>query len=260
MTIGYGTFQIKDKKILKECIKTAVKSGYHYIDTAYIYKNEKAIGDAIKSLRREGFDKPIIIQTKVWPTQYKNVRKAIKESCLKLGVEKLDMCLLHRPDFDLNLSISAWKQLIKCQQEGLVDMIGVSNFDKDMLEIMYAKTGVYPTMNQIELSVNNYREDRVVYNKEKGIEIQAWSPMGDIESNLENPILIRMAKKYKTDVSSILISYVTSQGHSIIIKTQSPERVIKNKKALKIKLKKEDIQTLKKLNTYKNKFSESFMR
>ncbi|MDE5553501.1 MAG: aldo/keto reductase [Malacoplasma sp.] len=259
MTIGYGTFQVKDKKILKECIKAAVNNGYDYIDTAYIYGNEKAIGDAIKLLRKEGFDKKIVIQTKVWPTQFSNVKKAIKESCNKLGVEKLDMCLLHRPHFDLNLSISAWKQMIKCKEQGLVDKIGLSNFDKDMVEIIYLKTKTYPEMHQIELSVNSYREDRVAYNNEKNIEIQAWSPMGDLENNLENPLLKKMSKKYDTDVASILISFVASQGNGVIIKTQNPERVINNKKAYRLKLKKEDIEDLKKLNTYKNKFSETFI-
>lgn len=258
MTLGYGTFQVKDVNVLKECIKNAVNCGYGYIDTAYLYMNEKQIGDAVKLLRKEGFSKEIIIQTKVWPTQYDDVKKAIKESCEKLGVDKLDMCLLHRPDYDLNISISAWKQIIKCHQQGMVKKIGVSNFDKDMIEIMYQKTGVYPAINQIELSVNNFREDRVVYNRSKNIEIQAWSPMGDLQANLQNPILKNMAKKYNTDVASILISYLASQGIGLIVKTQNPERVIKNKEAFKLKLSQSDILELKKLNTYKNKFPESF--
>lgn len=257
--IGYGSFEVNDVPTLKKCIKQAVLSGYDFVDTAYYYQNEEAIGKAIKELREEGFDKPILVQTKIWPEHYGNVRDAVLLSCQKLQTNKLDMCLLHRRHFNLNMDLSAWEQLIECQKEGLVGEIGVSNFDRDALEIMRQRTSVYPLSNQIELSVNNLREDRVVYNHSKGIEVQAWSPLGDLENNLKNPVLIEMAKKYNTDVAGILIAYVGSLNCSIIVKTSNPDRVISNYKAFQIILEESDIEKLKKINTYKIKYSESFI-
>lgn len=256
--IGYGTFAVNSVSVLKECIKQAVLSGYDFIDTAYIYQNEEAIGKAIKELRQEGFDNRILIQTKIWPDFYGNVEDAILMACQKLQVQKLDMCLLHRRHFNLNMDISAWEQLIECKRKGLVDEMGVSNYDRDALEIMRQRTNVYPISNQIELSVNNYREDRVVYNQSKNIEIQAWSPLGDIENNVNNPVLIEMANKYNTDVAGILVAFIGSLNHSIIVKTSNPQRVISNIKSFGITLEQEDIEKLRKLNTYKIKYSESY--
>ncbi|MDE6646079.1 MAG: aldo/keto reductase, partial [Malacoplasma sp.] len=190
---------------------------------------------------------------------YDNVKDAILLSCQKLQVKKLDMCLLHRRHFNLNMDISAWEQLIQCKKEGLVDEIGVSNYDRDALDIIYQRTRVYPTSNQIELSVNNYRADRVAYNNSKNIEIQAWSPLGDIENNQKNPLLIEMSKKYGTDVAGILIAFIGTLGHSIIVKTSSVQRVINNINSFQIKLDDKDVEELKKLNTFKIKFSEGFV-
>lgn len=256
--IGYGSFMVNDVETLKKCIKQAVESGYDFIDTAYFYQNEKQIGKAIKELRNEGFNKEILVQTKIWPEFYGNIKDAVLMSCENLQVNKLDMCLLHRRHFNLNMDISAWEQLIECQKQGLVGEIGVSNFDRDALEIIRQRTGVYPYSNQIELSVNNYREDRVVYNELKNIEIQAWSPLGDLESNLTNPILVRLAKKYNLDIPGLLIAFIGSLNHSIIVKTSSITRIVSNKQAFDVKLDDEDIKELKKINTYKIKYSESF--
>lgn len=253
--LGYGTWMNLTQNSLDDCFKVLKKSGYDFIDTAYVYQNEQMVGKALKKLDSNSV---IPVQSKVWVTQFKDVKKALTISLKKLGLTKIWSYLLHRPHFDMNLNISAWKQLIKCQQIGLVENIGVSNYDKDMIEILKRSTGVKPSINQIELSANNFREDRVFYNLKEKIEIQAWSPMGDLKSNLKNPTLLKIAKKYKVDVPSILISYISSQNISLIVKSQSPERTINNAKALKVKLTKEEISQIRELNTYKNKASETF--
>lgn len=253
--LGYGTWMNLTQNSLDDCFKVLKKNGYDFIDTAYVYQNEQMVGKALKKLDNNSL---IPVQSKVWVTQFKDVKKALTTSLKKLGLTKIWSYLLHRPHFDMNLNISAWKQLIKCQQLGLVENIGVSNYDKDMIEILKRSTGVKPAINQIELSVNNFREDRVFYNLKEKIEIQAWSPMGDLSANLKNPILLKIAKKHKVDVPSILISYISSQNISLIVKSQSPERTINNAKALKVKLTKEDISQIKEINTYKNKASETF--
>lgn len=253
--LGYGTWMNLTQDSLDNCFKVLKKNGYDFIDTAYVYQNEQMVGKALKKLDSNSL---IPVQSKVWVTQFKDVKKALTIALKKLGLKKIWSYLLHRPHFDMNLNINAWKQLIKCQQLGLVENIGVSNYDKDMIEILKRSTGVKPAINQIELSANNFREDRVFYNLKEKIEIQAWSPMGDLNSNLKNPTLLKIAKKHKVDVPSILISYISCQNISLIVKSQSPERTINNAKALKVKLTKEEINQIKELNTYKNKASETF--
>lgn len=253
--LGYGTWMNLTQDSLDNCFKVLKKNGYDFIDTAYVYQNEQMVGKALKKLDSNSL---IPVQSKVWVTQFKDVKNALTIALKKLGLKKIWSYLLHRPHFDMNLNINAWKQLIKCQQLGLVENIGVSNYDKDMIEILKRSTGVKPAINQIELSANNFREDRVFYNLKEKIEIQAWSPMGDLNSNLKNPTLLKIAKKHKVDVPSILISYISCQNISLIVKSQSPERTINNAKALKVKLTKEEINQIKELNTYKNKASETF--
>lgn len=256
--IGLGTFGVRSAKELKEIIKQAVIHHYDFVDTALVYNNEKAIGTAFKMLKKEGFDANIKIQTKIWPDDYNDVKGAIGRAMEKLNVDKLDMCLLHRRHYDLNMDISAWKQLIKCHKKGMVDEIGVSNYDRDELEIMKYKTKMYPTSNQIELSVNNMRWDRIAYLQSKGIEVQSWSPMGNLAANLKNEILINMAQKYQTDVPSILIAFLSSLGFSVVVKTAHAERVGPNKKAFLMTLAEKDLEVLKTINAYDIKYSQTY--
>ncbi|MCF0217804.1 MAG: aldo/keto reductase [Malacoplasma sp.] len=256
--IGFGTYSIRETSILKKCLKQAIECGYDFVDTAFIYGNEKEIGTALRELEFEGYKKPIKIQTKIWPDFYDNVELAVYASMQKLQVSKLDMCLLHRPNYDFNKSISAWKKLVKLYQKNLIAEIGVSNFDRDAIEIMYRESGFYPQSNQIELSVNNYRLDRVVYNNAKKIEVQAWSPLGDIENNLKDKLLIELAQKYNTDVAGICIAYLSSLNHSVIVKSANEQRIKSNYNGFQIIIEKDDIEKIKKLNTFKIKFSESY--
>lgn len=256
--IGLGTYGIYDVSTLKLCIKQAVLSGYDFVDTAYVYENEEAIGQALNELKKEGFRADIKIQTKIWPEFYDDVAKALKMALTKLCLNKLDMCLLHRRHYDLNKDISAWQQLLECQKKGLVEQIGVSNYDRDELEIMKHHSGSYPYANQIELSVNNIREDRITYCNSKKIAVQAWSPMGDLENNLKDLTLQKMAQKYQVDVPTILIAYLSSMGISVVVKSAHPQRVAKNKQAFDLLLSPADIAVLKKLNSYKIKYSQTY--
>lgn len=258
MRLGFGTWMNVSSTSLEQCIAAASEVGYNYIDTAHIYGNESQIGKALSKLKKTKKPVDLPIQSKVWVSQFDDVKKALSSSLKKLNQTKIWSYLLHRPHLDMNKTIQAWKQLIKCKELGMVENIGVSNFDKDMIKLLIAKTGVKPWCNQIELSVNNFREDRLVFNNQEKIAIQAWSPLGVIEKNLKNPILVKLAKKYKTDVPGILIAFLNSQNIPLIVKSSQPERVISNANGMKIKLTKTEIATLRSLNTYENKAPETY--
>ena len=254
--IGYGTYKVTDQKELNNSIKWAILAKYDFIDTAAFYKNETQIGKAIKLFKKEFPKKEILpIQTKIFPNNFKNnIVSELKISLKKLGnLKSIEACLLHRPHVENSMNVKAWKELIKCQKLGLVKYIGVSNFEPDMIRILYNETGVIPQIVQDEASVNSIRNDRIRFCKENHIIMQGWRPIGLMEKNMKCPLLKKMAKKYKCNVSDILITFSVAKGYVPIVKSSNEKRIYDNVKALKIKLKKEDVIKLElDLNEYQS--------
>ncbi|WP_412032669.1 aldo/keto reductase family protein [Malacoplasma muris] len=247
--IGFGTYKIIDENQMLTAIIAASKNKYDFIDTAVVYENEHLVGNAIEHLRKNNMFIPII-QSKLWVTQYElDIIEEVKKSIEKLKVKAIDCYLLHRPHVDMTVNVKAWKGLIKAQKMGLIKEIGVSNFDRDQIELLYNETNVYPICNQIECSVTYYRPDRMFYNKQKNISIQGWRPMGDLNQTLNSSLINKMAKKYKVTKSQLLVSFTKTSGAIPIIKSVNPDRIKENKKMIKIS--NSDFEILeKKLNTH----------
>ena len=223
--IGFGTYLMTDETELFDAIICAIKNKYDFIDTATYYKNEKIIGKAIK---------------------YAN-----KKSMKKLNLECIDSVLLHRPHTNMEYNVKAWIGLIKAKELGLVNHIGVSNFDRDMIEILFNETGVYPEINQIEHSATYCRMDRINYNKSIEASIQGWRPLGLLSENLENKTLKTIARRHKCSVVDVLISYCKYFNVIPIVKSSNCERIISNKKSLKIKLTKREVELIQlRVNTH----------
>lgn len=255
--IGFGTWQALDPKLIIDQLRWAIENNYDFIDTAWVYQNEKIIGDALSTLRNQNYKIPPI-QTKIWTPFFKqDVIQQLKSQLKDLQLECVDSVLLHRPHVDNTYNVKAWKELIQAKKLGLVKHIGVSNFDKDMIEILYTETGVYPEINQIELSANYTRRDRIKYNLEKKIVIQAWTPLGLIKENLKNSFLIEMAKKYNCTVPQLLIAYASSFKTAPIIKSSSEERVKENIAKINLVLDEEDIYLIdRKLNRHESSLDQ----
>ncbi len=252
--IYLGTYDVSQEK-MTELIKTAMDAGYFGIDTAKIYQTEKAIGNSIKELKEEGYD--IKVQTKIWTTDFDDVEAAFQSQLEDLQLKKVYSLLLHRPSLDFNRTVKAWKVLIDLKARGLVEVIGVSNFDKDMIEFLEEQTGVLPAINQIEMSITSFREDRLVANKALGIEIQGWSPMGiNIKKTLSLPSVTKMAKEHDVKPAVIVVSYLSTQNIVPVVASSNPVNIKANTKL--IKLSKEEINILKQENIYANKFEETF--
>lgn len=250
-----GTMGRNDVNNLTQLIREAVKHNYWGIDSAAIYGNEEITGEAMRILREENIVPRI--QTKIWTSDFTRAREAFKEMLAKLQLDKVDSLLLHRPSINFNESIDAWKVLIELKKEGKVDRIGVSNFDYDMIKILENKTGVIPEINQIEMSLTNFRHDRLYKNNKMNIEVQGWSALGkNTKQLLENPILQEVAKKHDLEPSQAAISFLTTQGIIPIIGTSKPERILMNSKT--IKLSNEDIIKLNEINEYDSKFEETY--
>ncbi|WP_027119395.1 aldo/keto reductase family protein [[Mycoplasma] testudinis] len=245
---GYGTWEILNLKDFLRCLPVVQKSGYSYIDTAAYYSNEDLIGEAILKLQGQGINIDLPIQSKIWSSDYHNVRKTLELALRNLKTTQLWSYLLHVPHVDDSVNVSAWRQLIECQRLGLVQNIGVSNFTEDNVKLLINRTGVKPWVNQIEISANYFRPKLIKFNHELGIQVQAWSPLGDLEKNLQNPILKQIAMKYRTDIPSILISFLTSQNIPVIVKSVNTLRIMNNIKAKNIRLTLEDLKLINHIN------------
>ncbi|MCR8613221.1 MAG: aldo/keto reductase [Mycoplasma sp.] len=251
-TIGYGVANIPENELV-ELIKSAYETGYDYIDTAWFYKNEDGVGNALYELKISDFK----IQTKIWPTHFLNVEEQFNKQLKSLRSEKIWSLLLHRPSINFEDSIIAWKELIKLKEKGLVERIGVSNFDKDMIKILIKETGVKPEINQIETSIQNYREDRIKYCESEGIEIQSWSPLGTTLN--KNKVVAKIAKNHSTTWAGVALAFLYQQGLNPIVKSANTNRIKENiDEAKKVKLTNEDIKNLLEENIFLNKYGESF--
>ncbi|WP_391591486.1 Aldo/keto reductase [[Mycoplasma] cavipharyngis] len=259
--LGLGTKNLRDPKILAELIKNAQSAGYDFIDSAWRYGNEAAIGLAIKEieLKYKRFSLKMELQSKIWPNQYRGgINKSLKNSLQKLGdIQEIDSYLLHRPHCDTKMTINAWKQLVDCKRIRNVKSIGVSNFDKDLILKLEEITRYLPETNRIELSVNNMRWDRINFCKAKNIKIQAYAPLGDLTANLKDKRIIAIAKKYQATIPQILLAYLMHFDIEPIICARTKSEIDEYVKAKNIVLDDQDIEELKKVNTYHNLYSET---
>ncbi len=244
-----------DKSNMTKAIKTAIDAGYFGIDSAWVYQNEEIVGKSLKELRDQGYD--IKVQTKIWPAHYNDVKSTFDAMLERLGSKAVYSLLLHRPTVDFNETITAWKALIELKSSGKAEHIGVSNFDKDMIKLLVRSTGVKPELNQVEMSVSNFRHDRLFFDNKENIETQAWSPMGkDVVKNINNPLVNQLSLKYGVKPSQILLSFLTSQN-IVPCSSASEEEHIKLNISY-VKLSEEDIEKLMKLNVYDNRFEETY--
>lgn len=229
--IGFGTWQIKDGEEAYNSTLFALKNNYKHIDTAYAYKNEKSIGKAIKdsSLKRE----EIFVTSKV-PAEIKTYAETINhfnKSLLDLGLDYLDLYLIHAPwpwnEVGKNCdkeNIEVWKALIDLYKQKKVRAIGVSNFSKHDIENIINATGFKPMVNQIRFFVGNRQDEIYNYCQDNDILVEAYSPLGTGEL-IDNPEMIKMAKKYNVSVAQIAIKYCLYKNTLPLPKSVHEDRI-----------------------------------
>lgn len=261
--MGFCVHRKRTTEELADLLKAAQKHYYDFVDCAWRYGNEAGIGMTIKMIETskdaKGYQFKLPIQSKIWPSQYRGgINKSLKNCLQKLGsIKEIDSYLLHRPHYDVKITISAWKQLIDCKRQGMAKHIGVANFDRDLIEAFEKSNLILPDSNMIELSVNNMRWDRIKYCQAKGIQVQAYRPLGDIKQNLKNPKLIEIADKHKATVPQILLAYLMHFDIIPIVSSCNLKHIAENIKAKNIFLDKKDLEKMHKLNTYDPLYSES---
>ena len=222
--LGFGVWQVPNEKAAK-VVGTAISTGYRSIDTAAIYGNEIGVGKAIAASPVQRAQ--LFITTKLWNDQHTNARSALNESLSRLGLDYVDLYLIHWPKPRQNAYVEAWKALVKLKEEGRAKTVGVSNFTVSHLKRIIDATGVAPSVNQIELHPRFQQKELTAYHREHGIITESWSPLGQ-GTLLENPTLKALAQKHGRTPAQVVIRWHLDRGYIVIPKSVTPSRIREN--------------------------------
>ena len=253
--LGLGVFLVKDGEEVVNSVRAALEVGYRSVDTAAAYKNEEGVGKAIaeSNVPRE----ELFITTKVWNADqgYEATLAAFDVSMKKLGLEYLDLYLIHWPLPSQGKFIDTWKALEKLYKDGRVRAIGVSNFKVHHLEEVIAKGEIVPMVNQVEYHPRFNQRELHDFCKKHGIQLEAWSPLmqGGL---LEEPILVELAKKYNKSTAQIIIRWDIQTGVVTIPKSVKPHRIAENKDVFDFELSEEDMDKISALNQDQRMFAD----
>ncbi|MDF2907319.1 MAG: aldo/keto reductase [Herbinix sp.] len=223
---GYGVFQMTDPAECEQAVLDAIKAGYRLIDTAAAYRNEEAVGAAIKKcgVARE----ELFITTKLWvqDTGYAETKKAFQTSLDKLGLDYLDLYLVHQPIGDYYSSYRAMEELYR---EGKIKALGVSNFYPDRLVDLCLNVEVIPAVNQVELHPFFQQEFALSIMKEYKVQAEAWGPLAEGKHGIfTNTLLQEIADKYGKSVAQVVLRWNTQRGVVIIPKSAKKDRIAEN--------------------------------
>ena len=248
--IGLGVWQAKDGDETRSAVRTAIETGYRLIDTAAVYRNEESVGLGIKDtgIPRE----ELFVTTKLWNSDQgaANVRPALEASLKRLGLDYVDLYLIHWPTPSRDLSVETWEEFEKLKSDGLARSIGVSNFRVEDLERLKNETNVVPSINQIELHPNFQQRELRDYGATHGIQIESWSPIGGSKGNLlENPILNELAAKHSKSPAQIVIRWHIQHGLVVIPKSVHANRIKENFDVFDFELSAEDMSLIDSLAT-----------
>lgn len=241
--VGFGTYKLNGASGV-HAIVNALNNGYRVLDTAYNYENEGTVG---KAMQQSHVNRDQIIVTSKLPGRYHSYEQAartIQESIYRLGVEYIDLYLIHWPNPKQGLYVEAWKALIEAQKMGLVKSIGVCNFLPEHLETLEKETGVLPAVNQIELHPYFNQKDAIKYHEEKGIITEAWSPLGRASEVIHDKNIEQIAKKYNKTIPQIILKWHVQNGVVPIPKSTSNARQIQNLDIFDFYLESEDLHTI----------------
>ena len=245
-SIGFGVFLIPNSEVVA-AVSTALACGYRHLDTASIYKNEEGVGEAVRASNLPRKD--IFITTKIWNDDQGTgkTKAACFASLDRLGLDYLDLALIHWPVPGRGLYVDTWRELIDLRDKGHIKSIGVSNFNTDHLEAIIQATGEVPVVNQIECHPWLQQTVLRTFHANLGIVTQSWSPLGRGKL-LNEPIIKTIAKKHNSTEAQVIIAWHLKVGNVVIPKSITPSRIQENYQASKINLDSDDISQILKLD------------
>lgn len=240
--IGLGVWQV-DPDITSEVVRWGIEAGYRLIDTAEGYRNEEGVGEAIRAAGVPRSELFITSKLRNGAHQRDAALRAFDDTMRKLGIDQIDLFLIHWPVPSQNKYVEAWQTLVELRKAGRIKSVGVSNFNQDHLERIIGETGVTPVVNQIELHPRFQQRDKRDFHKKHNIHIESWSPLGSGRL-LSDPTLEKLAKKHGKSVAQIIIRWHLQEGLIVIPKSIHQERIAGNFDVFDFELDGDDMHTI----------------
>lgn len=245
--IGFGVYRVKDLAECENSVVEAIKAGYRLIDTATAYQNEEAVGRAIKrcGIPRE----ELFVTTKLWITDfgYEDAKKGFEKSLEKLGLDYLDLFVIHQPYNDY---YGAWRAMEELYEQGKVRAIGIDNFTQDRTAEFLFFNKVKPMVNLLECNPYFQREDEKEYLDSENILMEAWSPLSAGQSKLfENETLSKIAQSHDKSIAQVVLRWLVQRGIVPIVKSTNPQRIKENLEIFDFNLNDEEMKEISKLDT-----------
>ena len=241
--LGFGTWQIENSEATG-ATEFALEAGYRHIDTATGYGNEAGIGKALASagLPRDA----VFLTTKLPPDHGGRERRTLDESLSKLGVDRLDLWLVHWPP-NGEATPAVWEQLVKAQEEGLATSIGVSNYSLSQIDELISATGVAPAVNQIKWGPSLYDPALVAGLEDRGVVLEGYSPFK--VSNLSDETLVSIAQAHDATTAQVIVAWHLAHGFVVIPKSAQRERIVANAAGAGVELTDEEVAAIDGLST-----------
>ncbi len=225
--LGFGVFQVSDDEA-ETAVRTALENGYRSIDTASVYRNERGTGRALRSsgVPRE----ELFVTTKLWNSDqgYDSALRAFDASLERLGLEYVDLYLIHWPLPKRGTYLETWRAFEKLKADGRVRSIGVSNFTVETLQHILDESDAVPVLNQIELHPYFQQAGLRAFHEEHGIRTEAWAPLGQGHGLLDDPALARVAEAHGRTPAQIALRWHLQIGNIVIPKSVTPSRIAEN--------------------------------
>ncbi|MEB0039889.1 MULTISPECIES: aldo/keto reductase [unclassified Pseudomonas] len=241
--LGLGVWQLTDEQAF-DSSTAALAAGYRHIDTAMIYGNEAGVGRAVaeSDVPRED----IFITTKLWNADhgFDKTLRAYDASLKLLGLEKVDLYLIHWPLPAKNAYAASWRALVQLQKEGRIRSIGVSNFNADHLERIIGDTGVKPSVNQIEIHPDFVQQELLQFCQSQGIDTESWSPLGQGGELLNQPVLKGIAAGHGRTAAQVILRWHLQTGRIVIPRSSNPGRIVQNFSVFDFELSAQDMAAI----------------
>ena len=245
--LGYGVWQVENE-VAADVVVKALEAGYRHVDTARGYNNEAGVGQALKAA---GLPRDEVFVTSKVPNQDQGrdaTLRSFDATMEDLGLDELDLYLIHWPAPSKGLALETWKALVELKEQGRIRSIGVSNFRREDLETIEAETGVLPVLNQIEVHPYLGNAELRAFHAEKGIVTEAWSPLGQGGGELEDPVVTAVAEAHGVSPAQVLLAWNLALGNVVISKSVTPERIAANLASLELTLTEDEIAQISALD------------
>ncbi|WP_411347926.1 aldo/keto reductase [Paenibacillus sp. WLX2291] len=223
--LGFGVFQIP-KEQTAQAVQNAIHAGYRHIDTAQSYLNEREVGEGIAAsgIARD----ELFVTTKIWVhnVSYDGVMRSFDESLARLGLDYVDLLLIHQPFNDV---YGAWRAMEQLQTAGHVRSIGISNFAVDRAVDLAEFNEVVPQINQIEINPFQQQVSQIQALQQEGIAVEAWAPFAEGKNDIfSHPVLSEIAQRYNKSIAQVIVRWLVEQDVIVLAKSIQPERMVEN--------------------------------